>query len=804
MTSRTHRLLGTLAASLALVVPALVVGGGGQPALAGTTTSDDAAALAAQRDGSSSDTAVASCWEARSAGGRTSGLYWLQTPRMVAPQQFYCDQTTDGGGWVLVGRGREGWGWSQNGQGTPEELRETVTGRDAFTPDTLSGATVDALLNGASPVRLKEGIRLRRARNNSGTRFQEVRLRLARTTGKRQPAAPWSWAMPSRQPLKGWRLDRANPRGTKTFKGKGGTTRDAGRGDAWALVSTRPLPDEQYTQGFGYGPRAVKGRSDGYLYRTGQGRTFPFTQVFLRPRLLSKNLSYSRIPDSGTPRSTVGARPENLGLDQQWGVAGSGDGQTTLYNDEVLAFAQAGDRMLVGGNFRYAQRGENGADRVQQPFLAAFDVDTAAFIPGFTPTFDGQVKALVTLPSGRVVVGGEFTKVNGVASPGLVAIDPRTGAVDRSWGVQLEERTSARLFVRALELRGNQLYVGGSFTHLTRGGTTTYARNAARLDVSTGAPDTRWRPELNGSVNAISVAPDGGRVYLAGFFTSVKDAAGRGRATAAEKVAVLRSTKAVAVRGLAEPTFSRPRSNYQQGIAAVGDRVFYGGAEHMLFGVDADTFKRTSSTVTRKGGDFQAVTAHGGLVLAGCHCNQYSYEGATTWPRLKTWTEVQMIRYVGAWDARTGQHVTDFYPDGVTSRAGHGAWAIEVDSNGTTWVGGDFTGIRSRAGTSQWTGGFFRLAPRDTTAPTAPADLVLKQNAQDPRLLNVNTTQSTDSSGRPVAYEILVGDRVVLTRNAVSGTIPMPPTGSRVFVRAVDREGNRSASTPVALSPAPA
>ena len=44
----------------------------------------------------------------------SDGTYWLQTATMDAPGQFFCDQTTDGGGWVMIGRGREGWEtWSQ-------------------------------------------------------------------------------------------------------------------------------------------------------------------------------------------------------------------------------------------------------------------------------------------------------------------------------------------------------------------------------------------------------------------------------------------------------------------------------------------------------------------------------------------------------------------------------------------------------------------------------------------------------------------------------------------------------------------
>lgn len=66
-------------------------------------------------DGLSEATAAASCWEIKQNNPNSAdGTYWLQTSTMEAPGQFFCDQTTDGGGWVLIGRGREGWEtWSQ-------------------------------------------------------------------------------------------------------------------------------------------------------------------------------------------------------------------------------------------------------------------------------------------------------------------------------------------------------------------------------------------------------------------------------------------------------------------------------------------------------------------------------------------------------------------------------------------------------------------------------------------------------------------------------------------------------------------
>src|SRR4051794_4277440 len=69
--------------------------------------------------GLSSGDAAPSCWAIKqSFPSSPDGIYWLATAALNAPQPFYCDMTTDGGGWVLIGRGRAGWKWRETGQGT--------------------------------------------------------------------------------------------------------------------------------------------------------------------------------------------------------------------------------------------------------------------------------------------------------------------------------------------------------------------------------------------------------------------------------------------------------------------------------------------------------------------------------------------------------------------------------------------------------------------------------------------------------------------------------------------------------------
>ncbi len=108
------------------------VGGATQPASATTTSS---------LSGTSSANAAASCWEIKQRHPSSAdGIYWLRTQTMQRPEQFYCEMDDDGGGWVLIGRGREGWTFHEYGQGTTKNVRDDVSGQAAFAPAALSTA----------------------------------------------------------------------------------------------------------------------------------------------------------------------------------------------------------------------------------------------------------------------------------------------------------------------------------------------------------------------------------------------------------------------------------------------------------------------------------------------------------------------------------------------------------------------------------------------------------------------------------------------------------------------------------------
>jgi hypothetical protein len=751
------------------------------------------AGAAAPVDGATQATAAASCWEIKQdKPSAPDGVYWILTPQLQVPTQVYCDQTTDGGGWALIGRGRENWTYNHNGKGTPAEVAGTVTGPAAFSPRQLDSTVIDALMGGRriDDPNLGSGVRIRRATNTAGTSWQETRWTFGSGTRDR-----WSWALGAGFPLA--TVDLGGTTGTNQ------TTHNLDVDDAYKRMWTYESAANGYVRGFNFGAGGI-GTTDpaSHIYSKASGGAYgtPFTQVFIRPRLRSSDLSFAAVPDAGTPATTIRSAPRNGALTTEWGVTGLGAGGTTENASEVQAFAQIGSVVYVGGNFTTVQKGAGatGADVVAQPYLAAFDVKTGAYLPSFRPVLDNQVKSLAALPNGKLAVGGEFTKVGGTGRKGLVVLDPTSGALDSGWTTDLRNGVSPNVVsVRGLDVGGDHLYLTGSFTHFSRPGSNErYAKNGARIALSTGVVDAGWNPEFNGTGTAVDAGDDGKAVYFSGYFTTM-----RGGATA-DRAAAISTVAGAAPVAAWQPTFSTAGSaRYQQAVKQVGDKVWLGGSQHSMFAYDRSTFALRNKHITLAGGDLQSITGGNGLVFGGCHCENWNYSGTSDYDNTSpgsgniTWTQADKIYYVGAWDARTGDYAPEFTPE-MRAREGRGAWALMVASDGTLWAGGTMTSAVKENGSNQWVGGFARFAVRPHAAPARPSGLAVSLSGSSARL----TWSSSAPAG--TSYEVLRGDRVVGVTTAKELTVAGSTGADRFAVRAADGWRNRSASTAVVGPPA--
>lgn len=753
-----------------------------------------ASATAPLPDGLSQETAAASCWEIKQNYPQsTDGVYWLVTPALVAPEQFYCDQTTAGGGWVLVGRGREGWKEGYNGLRTAAQIRNTPTGTDAFQPAQLPAATVDGLLNGGRVDALSDGIRLRRATNTAGTTWQEARFTFTQRDR-------WVWTFGAEHRVKNYNFDGST--------GTGGQTNNFGSNNQLRRVVFNEQASHNYLNGWAYGSSQTGSTAAAsYLWApSGQAYARPFTQVFLRPQFKVADLDFGTIPATGSPASTVAAIPESNAMTTVWGVSGFANGSSGELNTEVAEFGEVAGKVFVGGNFRYVQRNEGGSGQVEQPYLAAFDVNTGEWVSSLRPQLNGQVKAIVGLPDGRVAIGGQFSTVNGTPQAGIAILDPSTGELS-GWQIAAEHRATGSVpYIRDLDVQDNFLYVAGSLTHLSAVGSTTSAStwNGGRIDLTTGRPDTNWNAFLNGTSIAVDASDQGDRAYFSGYFkmkqtTSTPSAA-----------AIQTGAGAPLVDPLWVPKFSKASidasGNYsgniwQLGVTEAGGKVWLGGSEHSLFSYDRNTFERVGGSITKAGGDFQTVEHNASLVIGGCHCGHWVYQDAYAWSNVGTdWTQADKINLMGAWDAQTGKFVKEWSPV-VQARAGYGAWGTFFDSTGVLWAGGDFRRSVRAGEVNQWSGGYIRFAPKDTTAPTTPGPITATPGNGGSEA-TLTWAASTDTSG--VTYEILRDNRVIASTTTTTYTVPITETPTNYFVRALDGGGNRSASTAAFVAqPAP-
>ena len=729
------------------------------------------AAVDPLHDGLSEATAAASCWEIKQNNPRSSdGTYWLQTATMDAPGQFFCDQTTDGGGWVMIGRGREGWEtWSQgNGDQTRLQTRPRTPGD--FEVVQASHETVNGLLGGTKVSDLPDGVMVQRAWNHRGSAYQTVRMQFPKMRD-------FIWPFKSAHPV--------NVKFNREWWANGGIVWSGfGTNTSWGYVNLIASAQNEYTMGFGYGPLASSwydtSSSTSFFHRNGSIIN-PYAEVYIRPELSSTDSSFRAIGDGGTAAETQKASVSEFATPTTWGVTGNLNGSIQEGSIQVQAFEQVGSTMYVGGNFTGVQKGKNGSETTSRG-LAAFDATTGDW-NGQTFDFNNQVKDLVELPGGKLLAVGDFTKVNGETHVGTVLIDAATGQIDPSWDLQIRNGNASVVTVKAAKVIGQHIYLGGAFTHLTgNGSSSVYARNGARLDLS-GKPDRSWNPEFNGSVIDIDVDENDSYYYAAGHFTRAHD-------LVAENAARLGTGAGAELDQSWSFRHSYFIGKYQQAVTVGNGRVYFGGSQHSLFGYNTSDMTRTSGSITmQNGGDLQATTASAtGVVYGSCHCSDYAFQDAYQYLALgDTWTRADEIQWVGGWDQATGRQI-GWTPYRLSSLRSTGAWALEMGDDGALWAGGDFNYSYTSKTAGQWSGGWVRMPARSATAPAVPANL----RASDGNAKEVTLKWSSVPGAE--SYDILRDDRTIATTTSTSITVPLGGN-NRFFVRAVASDGLRGAST---------
>lgn len=190
--------------------------------------------------------------------------------------------------------------------------------------------------------------------------------------------------------------------------------------------------------------------------------------------------------------------------------------------------------VIAGGDFTVDERDEDG-DVLTYFNVIRFD-SGGSFDEDFYPDPDGMVTGLLLLPNERILMSGEFTRLqdsraNYVRRSGLARLDSK-GNVEKDFDPSPDGP------VRAMALQADgRILLAGSFSAVAgqpRGG-------LARVHGS-GRLDTNFTMGTDGSVRALAVQNDGG-ILLAGDFASVEGQTRGGLARVLNTVPALQSLR---------------------------------------------------------------------------------------------------------------------------------------------------------------------------------------------------------------------------------------------------------------------
>ncbi|TCC27161.1 fibronectin type III domain-containing protein [Kribbella speibonae] len=405
-----------------------------------------------------------------------------------------------------------------------------------------------------------------------------------------------------------------------------------------------------------------------------------------------------------------------------FGSALSSVQQTTWQtNASVNTLAVAGNLVFAGGLFtRVRPPGKaRGVGDVARKYFAVFDRTTG--VPTrFAPQVNGQVWSVATSPDGRrVVIGGDFTVVDGVPRSRVAMFDVASGKLVAGWDPVVNYR------VAALKISSDTVYLGGSFGSVDK-----VARSrVAAVSLNSGALQA-WSPNANDDVHAIELSTDGKRAFVGGGFTRIggRDVHALAMVNAATGAA-LPMPAAAAIPPKSEECDSRVKD-----LEVQGNKVFASNAGTNSVGcydgvlaADATTGKLLWQSKCR--GATEAIKAIGNWLYKGSHAHDCSADGA--------------------FPDKTGMHHFLVY-SAITGKLG--PWFPNATAGGTTlvgplafasggndlWAGGDFTKVNGvpQEGLTRFTNTPGGAAPARPAAPKVASARVNKVTIAVPTVLD--------------------------------------------------------------------
>ena len=359
-----------------------------------------------------------------------------------------------------------------------------------------------------------------------------------------------------------------------------------------------------------------------------------------------------------------------------WALVGTHPVPTYQTNGRVNEIVVSGSTVYIGGQFTSVRPAGDpaGTGEVTRNHAAAFNISTGALLP-WNPNVTGSAVRAIAVNSGKVFLGGSFSKVGSTSEKNLAAVDPTTGAVISTW------KATTNGQVNALVLHTGTLYLGGNFTTVDSS-----ARSfLAGVSSTTSGTVTSWAPSADDDVKAMVLSNDGTRIVAGGLFTHINGGS-------QNHIAALDVNSGSPLAWHTHLAYS------VIDLAADAGGVYVAGAGG---GGNFAAFNPTTGTQLWQGGtngNVQAIGVVGGIVYLGGHfqtyCGPQGGQHTCTTPisRNKLLAVTESNGALQSWDPGANSVL--------------GVFALAGDpTSGALFVGGDFTstGQRAQQGFAEYT-----------------------------------------------------------------------------------------------------
>ena len=214
---------------------------------------------------------------------------------------------------------------------------------------------------------------------------------------------------------------------------------------------------------------------------------------------------------NGYPSPYLVRLQDNGTIDKTFNT-GSGPNSTVYSTAVYPTNSPFAGQLLIGGQF-------TNVNSVLSPFLARLNVD-GSLDTAFSAKVNigGSVRAIAIQGDGQILIGGDFTNVNGTVINHLARLNP-DGSLDTNFVAGFTTGINGTVNSIALQA-DNRIVVAGQFTvanGVTRNNITRLLPNGA-VD-----PTINFGDGANGAVKALAIQPGDQMTVLAGSFTQFND-----------------------------------------------------------------------------------------------------------------------------------------------------------------------------------------------------------------------------------------------------------------------------------------